>query len=92
MSNSESPDPATWPYYIDDPLVDQAAHRLQMETDIMASVIEGRKLMSGTCSCAQMKPTPPWDDYAVFEAHSNHMAQVQYSVRFAAAEKGTQES
>ncbi|WP_449062240.1 hypothetical protein [Planomonospora algeriensis] len=74
----------TRPYYIDDPLVDRAAHRPGMELEPVASARAGRDQYIGTCSCGQMHPTLPWDDYAVLEAFDWHMGDVQEQAHRAA--------
>lgn len=73
------------PYYVDDPLVDRAAHRPSMDVAEVPSAVEGRTLYVGTCSCGDMTPTDPWDNYAVLEAYDLHMARVQQALHAARA-------
>ncbi|MEV4806843.1 hypothetical protein AB0K18_43185 [Nonomuraea sp. NPDC049421] len=86
MTSPEPQDAAEWPYYIDDPLVDRAAHRLELHSDFEG----GLGYCFGTCSCGEFT-TPTWDEHAVSEAYDRHMGQVQYSAHAAAAEKGSQQ-
>ncbi|MCZ7478815.1 hypothetical protein [Micromonospora sp. WMMC273] len=73
------------PYYIDDPMVDRAAHRLVMTLAEVESAAAGRSLHYGRCSCTTMDPVGPWDDYAVLEAYDQHMQHVQTETRARAA-------
>ncbi|MER5649637.1 hypothetical protein [Streptosporangium sp. NPDC002524] len=72
------------PYYIDDELVDRRAHRLIIDIAPASSEEAGRPLYIGSCLCGQMDPTPPWDDYAVWERFDAHMSDVQDVVHRAA--------
>ncbi|MGX1762171.1 hypothetical protein ACWIGW_44180 [Nocardia brasiliensis] len=64
------------------------AHQLRMEP-VPASA--GRELWIGSCSCAGMTPTPPWEDHAVREAHQLHVEIAAVTVeRLHAAENGGQ--
>ena len=62
------------PYYIDDPLVDRAGHRLNLHPDTDRPV--PHHAVFGCCSCGEWT-TPTWDYHAVAEAFDQHMAQVQ---------------
>lgn len=66
----------TWPYYIDDPLVDLAGHKLTLHIDHLATAQRGRTLMFGQCSCAEWC-SATYDDHAVLEAYDHHMQLVQ---------------
>jgi len=66
---------ADWPYYIDDPVVDRSAHRLDMHVDEVASARVGYTAMFGTCSCSEWV-TPTWDSNGVLEVYDTHMGQV----------------
>ena len=74
---------ADWPYYIDDPLVDRSAHRLDMHTDVAESARAGYRAMFGTCSCGEWV-TPTWDRNGVLEAYDTHMGQIQAAAHAAA--------
>ncbi|MEU4841742.1 hypothetical protein [Nocardia testacea] len=67
----------TMPYWTEDPRVDAAAHRLRIDRVETASAVAGRDLWTGSCSCQTMTSTPPWDEYAVHDAHELHMQLVQ---------------
>jgi hypothetical protein len=71
------PEQPDLPYWIDDPLITRAEHRMQLDTDEVASAQAGRTLYAGGCSCDGMKPVGPWDTYAIEEAFDGHMADVQ---------------
>ena len=66
----------TWPYYIDDPLVDRAAHRLSFHSDETADPVRTPGYVFGECSCGEWT-TPTWDLHGVMEAFDWHMGQVQ---------------
>ncbi|WP_433357653.1 hypothetical protein ACQP25_44685 (plasmid) [Microtetraspora malaysiensis] len=74
-----------FPYWPDDPLLDRTKHRMQMESEPVASCLAKRTLYIGTCSCGEMTPTEPWDNYAVSEAFDAHMYDVQVELHTAAA-------
>lgn len=64
------------PYYIDDPLVDRVAHRLDLHTDEEETAKRGYRATFGSCSCGEWT-TPTWDDDAVVDAYDSHMNGVQ---------------
>jgi hypothetical protein len=72
------------PFYIDDPLVDRAAHRLNLHTDEVESALRGYTAIFGFCSCGEWT-TPTWDHNAVFAAYDNHMTDVQVAIHAARA-------
>jgi hypothetical protein len=65
-----------WPFYIDDPLVDRTAHRLELHPDEDLSAARGYRIVFGSCSCGDFV-TPSWEDSGVFEAYDNHMRDIQ---------------
>ncbi|MEU2043624.1 hypothetical protein [Nocardia niwae] len=69
------------PHWTEDPHIDQAAHQLLTDRVETASAVAGRDLWSGSCTCGEMAPTPPWDDYAVDDAHELHMQLMQIAAR-----------
>lgn len=77
------------PFYIDDPLVDRAAHRLGMHTDEVESALRGYTAMFGSCSCGEWT-TPTWDSSAVLEAYDRHMTDVQAAIHAARGPEGGQ--
>lgn len=77
------------PFYIDDPLVDRAAHRLALHTDGVESAARGYRARFGSCSCGEWT-TPTWDDSAVLEAFDSHMSNVQVAVHAAPSPGGPQ--
>jgi hypothetical protein len=72
-------DPGELPFYIDDPAVDRRQHVLSMGLDPVASAHAGCDRNVGTCSCGGLS-TPPWPDYAIFEAYDRHMTEVQHAI------------
>lgn len=64
------------PYWIDDSLVDRAAHRLDVRPDMEATVRTGWPSVFGSCSCGEWV-TPSWDSQAVTADFDQHMARVQ---------------
>lgn len=72
------------PFYIDDPLVDSAAHRLELHCDEVESARRGYTAVFGSCSCGEWT-TPTWDDNAVLGAYDDHMSEVQAAVHAALA-------
>lgn len=63
------------PYYIDDPLVDTRAHRLNIHRDEQATT-RGYVPVFGTCSCGEWT-SPTYDRNGVLEAFDGHMHLVQ---------------
>jgi DNA-directed RNA polymerase subunit RPC12/RpoP len=79
---------AELPSYIDDPLVDLAAHRLTVHPDAVTSARVGHRARFGECSCGEWV-TPSWDTSAVLEAHDQHMTEVQTAAHAARTVTGT---
>lgn len=85
-SSSSADDERPLPYYVDDPLMDQARqqHRLDLHDDTSAEALaegasRGYVPQFGTCSCNEWT-TPTWDEHGVFEAFDQHMQQIQRSI------------
>jgi hypothetical protein len=66
---------ATWPFCIDDPLVDRTAHRLELHPDEDLCAARGYRIVFDSCSCRDFV-TPSWEDSGVFEAYDNDMRDI----------------
>jgi DNA-directed RNA polymerase subunit RPC12/RpoP len=75
------------PFYTDDPLVDQSAHRLTIHHDPNVSARVGHQPEFGVCSCGEWV-TPSWDTSAVVEAYDQHMTEIQTTVHEQARNAG----
>jgi hypothetical protein len=75
------------PFYTDDPLVDQSAHRLTIHHDRDVSARVGHRLEFGVCSCGEWV-TPSWDTSAVVEAYDQHMTEIQTTAHEQARNSG----
>lgn len=68
--------PRDIPYWIDDPAIDRATHRLNLTS---APGRPGR--FTATCSCGVWSLDKQWDDDAHAEAFDGHMREVQEAAR-----------